>query len=249
MKTVLTAVVFLTRVPLAFDATADDVSRGARWFPLVGALLGVASAVIAYALTYVPQLPPMIGALIVVAMGTWWTGAIHLDGLADAADGLGGGQTPDEILRIMRDPRLGTFGVLALILVIGAKVGAIATLWERQVLIPVLISTATLSRWTPVVLGAWLPYARPDGGIGKAVVRQGDVSSVAVAGGITAGVAWWALGTGAFLQGALTLAVTCGVGRTARRRIGGVTGDIFGACVELTEAALLLSAVVVTEET
>jgi len=250
MKAMLTAAVFLTRVPIPLDdVIAEDVSRSARWFPLIGALLGVATAALALALTYIPQLPPTMAALVLVTTGAWVTGAIHLDGLADSADGFGGGRTPDDVLRIMRDPRLGSFGVLALIFVIATKIGAIATLWERNVLFPFLISVPALSRWTAVALGVWLSYARAEGGVGKAVVRRGDIRSLALASGIAVAVAWGALGAVALVQASIAVAVTLGIGTMARRRIGGVTGDVFGACIELTETALLVSGVVMTDRT
>jgi adenosylcobinamide-GDP ribazoletransferase len=246
MKSVLTAVLFLTRVPLPIVAEADDVNRAARWFPLIGALLGAVVAMLAAALARVPRLPPVIGAMLLLVFGACATGGIHLDGIADVADGFGGGRTREDVLRIMRDPRLGTFGVLALLFVIGLKVGAITTLWERHVLLPFLIATSTLARWTPVALGVWLPYARPEGGIGQAAIRPRDAAGLGVATATTACVAAFALGVGALLLGSLTVLITVAVGGTARRRIGGVTGDVFGACVELTEVALLNVAVLMT---
>lgn len=247
MKSILTAVVFLTRVPLPVVAAADDVGRAARWFPLVGALLGTVAAVTATGLAQAPRVPPVIGALVLVLLWAWVTGAIHLDGVADVADGFGGGRTSHDVLRIMRDPCLGSFGVLALIFVVGLKVGALTTLWERHVLSPFLIATPTMARWTPVALGVWLPYARPHGGIGQAAIRPRDLSGLAIATATTGCVAVLTLGFGSVWLWSITVLVTVAIGRAARRCIGGVTGDVFGACVELTEVALLIGAVLMTE--
>jgi adenosylcobinamide-GDP ribazoletransferase len=245
MKTVLAAVVFLTRIPLPVHVSADEVGRAARWFPLVGALLGGIAAAIAAALAELPRLPPVMGALALVSLGAWVTGAIHLDGLADTADGFGGGRTRDEVLRIMRDPVVGSFGVLALVLAITTKVAAIASLLERQVAPPFLVVAPTLSRWTVVVLGAWLPYARPEGGLGRPVTERhlGDVVwATAVAGVVTAA----AVGRYAVIPWAVAVLVSAVIGRIATRRIGGVTGDVFGASVELTETLVLAVGVLMT---
>jgi adenosylcobinamide-GDP ribazoletransferase len=248
MKSILTAVVFLTRVRFPIEAGADDVSRAARWFPLVGAVLGAVGAVIATVLAEAPRLPPAMGALLMVSLWVWVTGAIHADGVADVADGFGGGRTTEDVLRIMRDPRLGSFGVLALIFIVGLKVAALTTLWERHVLFPFLIATPAMARWTPVALGVWLPYARSDEGIGQAAVRRSDWAGLAVATATTASVAVLAVGFGSLVLGSVTVLVTVAMGKAARRRIGGLTGDVFGACVELTEVALLSSAVLMTAQ-
>jgi adenosylcobinamide-GDP ribazoletransferase len=246
MKALLVATAFLTRVPVRVDADARDVGHAARWFPLVGAALGGAGAVVARGLTDVPDFPAPLTALILVGLGAWITGAIHLDGLADTADGFGGGKTRDDVLRIMRDPRVGSFGALALILIVGIKVAAIAALLERRAAVSVLVVAPALSRWTVVVLAAWLPYARPEGGLGQAVTEPHDMRALFWATASAAVITGLAAGRSALVLGALAAAMTILVGRAAQRRIGGVTGDVFGAGVELTEAALLTGAVLMT---
>jgi adenosylcobinamide-GDP ribazoletransferase len=238
MKTVLAAVVFLTRFPLPVHVSADGIGRAARWFPLVGALLGGIAAAIAAASAELPRLPPVMGALALVSLGAWVTGAIHLDGLADTADGFGGGRTRDEVLRIMRDPVVGSFGVLAIVLATSTKVAAIASLLERQMAPPFLVVAATLSRWTVVVLGAWLPYARPEGGLGQPVTQL-QCADVLWATAVTGVVTVAAVGRDALIPFAVAVLVSAGIGRMAMRRIGGVTGDVFGASVELTETLVL----------
>jgi adenosylcobinamide-GDP ribazoletransferase len=247
MKSILVATVFLTRVPLPVAASADDVSRAARWFPLVGALLGGIVALMAVALTRVSRLPAPIGALLLVSLWAWLTGAIHLDGVADAADGFGG-RTPDDALRIMRDPRVGSFGVLALIFIVGLKAGAITTLWPRPALLAILITAPTMARWSAVALGVWLPYARSEGGVGQVAVRRRDLVGLAIATATAALVAVLTLGLAALAVASVTVSVTTAVGRVAHRRIGGVTGDVFGACVELVEVAVLIAAVLMTPQ-
>ena len=247
MRSILTAVTLLTRFPVPIRCDADEVGRAVRWFPLVGALLGAMVAATALGLAQAPRLPPVMGALLVVGLSGWATGAIHLDGLADTADGFGGGRTSEDGLRIMRDPRLGTFGVLALIFVVGLKIGALSALWERRALWRPLIASSVLGRWTPAALGMWLPYARVDGGVGRAATGPRDMEGLAVATGTTAIVSVLTVGIASLWLGGITLLITAAVGRAARRRIGGVTGDVFGAGIELTEAAVLAGAVFLTE--
>ena len=247
MNAFLVATAFLTRVPVHVVGTdARDVGRAAGWFPIVGAALGVTGAVIARALTGVPSLPAPLAALILVGLGAWVTGGIHLDGLADTADGFGGGRTRDGVLRIMRDPRIGSYGALTMILILGIKVGAIATLLERGIAGPILVVAPTLSRWTIVVLAAWLPYARVEGGLGQAVTLYHDTRSLLWAATSSAVIGAAAVQWNAFVFAMLAVVTAILVGRAARRRIGGVTGDVFGASVELTEAVVFTSAVLMT---
>jgi adenosylcobinamide-GDP ribazoletransferase len=245
MKALLVAAAFLTRVPVRVDADARDVGHAARWFPLVGAALGGAGAAVAHGLTEVLTFPAPLTALMLVALGAWVTGAIHLDGLADTADGFGGGKTRDDVLRIMRDPTVGSFGALALILIVGMKVAAIAALLERRAAVSALVVAPALSRWTVVMLAAWLPYARHDGGLGQAVTEHHPRQALLWATASAAVVAAIAAGRSALVFGVLAAAITILVGGVARRRIGGVTGDVFGASVELTEATVLIGAVLV----
>jgi cobalamin 5'-phosphate synthase/cobalamin synthase len=246
VKGLFVATGFLTRVPVPLVAGALDVGRAARWFPLIGAALGGAAALIAWTLHEAIGLPPALTAILVVGLGAWVTGAIHLDGLADTADGFGGGHTRDDVLRIMRDPVIGSYGAVGLVLIVATKVAALATLLERDAALPFLVAAPAMSRWTVVALGAWLPYARAEGGLGLAVTRASDVTGLVIASAITAAIALAALRTAAVLPWAAAALVTLMLGRAARRRIGGITGDVFGAGVELAETAVLVSGVLLT---
>lgn len=240
------ATAFLTRVPVPLVADAVDVGRAALWFPLIGGALGGAGALGAWGLHDLIGMPPALSAMLLVGMGAWVTGAIHLDGLADTADGFGGGRTRDGVLRIMRDPVIGSYGAIALVLVITTKVAALATLLERDAALTFLVAAPALSRWTIVALAAWLPYARPEGGLGQAVTRGRNMTGLLVATAITAVIAIAALRTDALLPWTLAVLMMVTIGRAARRRIGGVTGDVFGASVELTETSVLVGAVLLT---
>jgi adenosylcobinamide-GDP ribazoletransferase len=246
VRNLLVATAFLTRVPVPIVADAADVGRAARWFPLIGGVLGGANAVVAWTMTAIVDVPAAVTATLVVGLAAWVTGAIHLDGLADTVDGFGGGHTRDEALRIMRDPLIGSYGATALIVVIGVKVTTIAALLDRAGGLAFVVAAPALSRWTIAALAAALPYARTEGGLGRAVTRERDTAGLFVATLVAALVALGALGADALIAWASAALAAVWIGRAARRRIGGVTGDVFGASVELAEASVLVCGVLVT---
>lgn len=246
MTGILVATAFLTRVPVPLVVRAEDVGRAVRWFPLVGGAIGGATALVAWAMHDVIGVPPALSAILLVSLGAWITGALHLDGLADMADGFGGGQNRDDVLRIMRDPTIGSYGAVTLVAVIMMKVTALATLLDRDAAFPFLVAAPSMSRWTIVALGTWLPYARAEGGLGEAVTRAGDTTGLLVATAITAAIAFAVLRTAAVLPWGFATVAMAALGRTTRRRIGGVTGDVFGASVELAETMVLVGGVLLT---
>jgi adenosylcobinamide-GDP ribazoletransferase len=248
VRALLVATAFLTRVPIPVTARAVDVAGAVRWFPLVGAILGAAGALIAWVLTELIGLPAALAAISVIGLEAWVTGAIHLDGLADTADGFGGGKRREDVLSIMRDPRIGSYGAVAVVIVIGMKVTALAALLDRGEL-SFIVAAPALSRWTISALAAWLPYARADGGLGKAVVCGRTTSSL-----VTATVITTVIAVAALRMEALFVWVTAGltvtwIARAAQRRLDGVTGDVFGASVELTETSVLVCGVWLTGRT
>ena len=110
------AVAFLTRIPIRRAFSTEQVARAAAWFPLVGGLLGLVYGAVWFGATRV--VPPYVAAILVLACEALLTGALHFDGLADMADGFGGGRTRDDVLRIMRDHAIGTYGATALVLLL-----------------------------------------------------------------------------------------------------------------------------------
>ncbi|SIO28589.1 cobalamin-5'-phosphate synthase [Rhodovulum sp. ES.010] len=239
----LLAVQFLTRVPVpAADIfTPERMSRAVRYFPLVGLALGaVLGAVLALGSAV---FPPVVAALLAVALGVRLTGALHEDGLADLADGLGGADTRERALEIMRDSRIGSYGTLALGLVMALKVAALAHMgvavgaWA-------LVAAHGLSRVASLILMLRLPYAREEGkagfaspgaGRGPALIAAGTVVLALLAVAATAGA-------GAAVSAAIaTAAVTAWMGTMLVRRLAGHTGDALGAVQQLSETAVLLA--------
>jgi adenosylcobinamide-GDP ribazoletransferase len=236
MKRFLTALGFLTTIPGPFHASLgiEDLGRAAVWFPLVGTLLGGLVALIQIGLSRLFSL--QVSAVLSVAAWVYLTGGLHLDGLADSYDGLLNSSTPERRLEIMKDPRLGTFGAVGLILTIALKISALTVLAINfnWLVIPLAASTA---RWL-LLWSAYQPAARP-GGVG-AVFKQGikrlDIVLAAIIPlGLMILCGW--RGLVSLLLGCLT---AVGIYRIARVRLGGITGDILGFMVETVEAVILL---------
>jgi adenosylcobinamide-GDP ribazoletransferase len=236
------AVTFLTRIPLRRGPVLDaaDVARGAVLFPVVGAAVGAAGGGAA-ALAH-PQLPALAAAAIAIGIEFVLTGGLHLDALADTADAAGA-PTRERALEIMRDPRIGSFGAVALVVDLLARAAAIAALLAAGGALSALVVAGALGRATALPLAAGLPYARASGGPGSVLTgRVGWVSALA------AGVL--ALGAALSLRGVDGLAATGAAVATAallavlfRRWLGGVTGDTLGAVTELSGTVVLLTLV------
>ncbi len=229
----------LTRLPVRVDAEAA-MARGARaaWaWPLVGLLLGGLAAGAGYGAALFWS-SPFIGAIIAAGLMTVLTGAMHEDGLADCADGFFGSHDRERRLAIMKDSQIGTFGVMALGLVMLLKIAALSLLLAEDGLPLALIAAAMLSR-AGMVLLMRLPNARADG-LSRAVgTPPGSTAglAVAIAGlGALLCLGWPALG--AFAVAVLAVSACAAI---ARSKIGGQTGDVLGASQQIGEVAVLLT--------
>jgi adenosylcobinamide-GDP ribazoletransferase len=225
------ALAFLTRLPAGGGRLSP---RAALWFPVVGAALGALVGGAAVGLADV--LPPLLAGALAVALELAITGALHVDGLADSADGLGG-RDRERALAIMRDHALGAYGGSALVLDLLAKAVALGALAERGDVLPVIAAFA-VSRAAPLPLAAALPYARAGEGTGRALAD--GLRPATAAAGVAVGVAV-AVAGGAYAAIAAAVVVTSGVWWLARRRLGGVTGDVMGAAIELTATVALVA--------
>jgi adenosylcobinamide-GDP ribazoletransferase len=235
------ALAFLTRLPAAPVPTVQGTSLGASvvMFPVVGALIGLLGG-LAYALAFWLGLPPPLAAVVALGTTIWLTGALHEDGLADAADGFGGGRTPDDKLRIMRDPRIGSYGALALILGLLARAGALAALAAPSTVAAALIAAGAVSRAALPPVMATLPKARADG-LGASAGRPHPLRAAAavLVAVLIAVVLLGKAAAPALLAGAGAALL---VAWLAQRQIGGQTGDVLGAIQQLTEIGVLLGA-------
>lgn len=238
LRAALAAVTFLTIVPVGrgVELDADDVGRAGPLFPLVGAAIGAVMGATAWELA--KYVDATVAAAVAVAVGAVVTGALHLDALADTADGLGG-RTREDALRIMREHHLGAYGVVALVLDLLIKTAAVASLAARHSPVGALIAAGALSRAVPTPLAAALPYAQPSPGSGGAIGQRTSVGRALVAILLALAVAGLAL-HGNALPAVAAAAVVVLLAAAFSRRLGGITGDVLGAACETCETAVLV---------
>jgi adenosylcobinamide-GDP ribazoletransferase len=231
------SLIFLTRLPLRVDEPPS--LAGAMWsFPLVGAVIGAVIGLL-YAAGHA-LLPASAAALLAIAGGLWLTGALHEDGLADCADGFGGGRDREAKLRIMKDSAVGSYGALALIVTTLLRAAALTELERPRAVMMALIASHAVSRaLLPLVMMA-LPPASPTGVAASAGATSASVGAVAI---------FLAVLILALTQPhpAAVAALCCaglaagGFAILALRQIGGYSGDVLGATQQLAEIAALLA--------
>jgi adenosylcobinamide-GDP ribazoletransferase len=246
LRGVRAAFVYFSRLPVGgFPYAAGDWHWAPAHLPLVGVAVGGAGAG-AFALGTRLALPPLVTASVVLGLSLWLTGALHEDGLADAADGLGGApHDRARALAIMKDSRIGSYGACALGLSLLLRAGAIAALGSGQWF--ALVYVHTWARIGPVWLLLVEPYVneRPDAKCqGLFATRPVHLAAALAWGSLAAAVAIAAgwLPWPAAVAGALApLAVSAALGRFFHRRLGGVTGDLLGMAEQAAEAACWLA--------
>jgi adenosylcobinamide-GDP ribazoletransferase len=237
MKPLVAAFAFLTRLPVWRGPLLDvELGRSVSFFPLVGLVLGFALTGMTAALA--GSLAPWLVAVLLATLLAALTGGLHLDGLADVFDALGGG-CGDRVrmLEIMRDSRIGAHGATALVLALIAKVAALAQVAEHHDLLA-LLAFPTVARWLAAVLVVLFPYARAEG-LGRAFNGEAGRIQVGAATAIAA-VTLIVLGPALILPAVGTAAVVLAFGFWLYRRLGGLTGDVYGAAIELGEVVMLI---------
>lgn len=231
------ALEFLTIIPSLRRKVSGqvEIGRSLVYFPLVGLLLGLIILGLDFVLRLVLPLP-VVGAILIGAMAVV-TGAIHLDGFMDTCDGLGG-HSPERRLEIMKDSRVGAFGVVGIVILLLMKYGALVSL-TPGLRVGALVAMPVLGRWAMVFGVTGYPYARPEG-LGKAFVQQASwprfwVATVLALIIVVVFGRWIGLvtfmGVGLVVWGAATL---------MKRKFTGLTGDSYGALCELSEAMSLV---------
>jgi adenosylcobinamide-GDP ribazoletransferase len=233
------AFMLLTRLPMGWLATSTPGRMAdAMWaFPLVGTVVGAIGGAIFWVCARL-GMPPAVAAVWTLASMLLVTGALHEDGLADTADGLGGGRSRERKLAIMRDSRIGTFGGLALVLSLAARGTALAALAQPARVAVALIVASTLGRGAIGVLLLTSAPARPDGL--AAELRTSRFGRTALAPGFAAVLAFALLPFGVALGVTIAALVSALViAWMAHRQLGGYTGDVLGAAVVVTECAVL----------
>lgn len=244
------ALQFFTRVPVPgwVGFHPDWLQQSARYFPLVGAVVGAWSALVLLLAQWVLPAPVAVG--LAMAASVWLTGGFHEDGLADTCDGLGGAVSREKALTIMKDSRIGSYGALGLILVLGLKAAVLVGLVEIDPMLAVLglVWAHVASRAAPVWLMHALPYAGDaEHAKAKPLATQISGPGLSVALGVaalaTALGAWWRPDDVPLLLGAMltSVAVTLRFQSVLERRLGGYTGDTLGATQQIVELGALLA--------
>lgn len=236
----LLALEFLTVLRLRRAPAADVVAiaRSQALFPLVGLGLGLLLVGLDAGLSRV--LPPAAAAALLVVALIILTGGLHLDGVADTCDGLFGAYDRQRRLEIMRDSRVGSYGALGIAAILLLKWAAILSLaWPLRR--DALLLAPALGRWAMVAVIAAFPYARPQG-LGKAMHQEARPYPLLLAGATALGASALLLGMWGPLAWAFVAAFGSLLALYAHRRLGGLTGDVYGAICELSETAFLLLA-------
>ncbi len=234
----LLAVAFLTRVPVGATHDPQGFAQSFRYYPLIGALIGAAVAMVWMVTSLF--LPSSLAAGLAVACGILITGALHEDGLADTADGIGATSDRKQALKIMRDSRIGTFGAVSLIISIGLRWMALSSLTFHGGLAALVIAHA-VSRSAIIPAIVIFPNAREDGLAATIAGRLGTIDLLVA--GILAGAICFLLAgvTGAVL---LAIGLTAGViaASICAIKLGGYTGDTLGATQQLSEITVMIAA-------
>lgn len=228
---------FLTRIKVVrqIEWTAEGFGRSVKYFPMVGAIVGLILAVLSYALANI--LPPHVLAATLVVVGILLTGGLHCDGLMDTCDGIFSGRSRERMLEIMKDSRVGANGVIAFVLILLIKWSLILDL-SPTIRTQALALMPMLGRFAMVIGITRFPYARPDG-IGKAFALYAGKKSLLVA-ALIAIMMVIPFGPSAYLSLLTVTVFTMFFATYITKIIGGLTGDVYGAITELSELVVLL---------
>jgi adenosylcobinamide-GDP ribazoletransferase len=233
---IVAAFQFLTQIPMpsiAFEA--DSLSRATKFFPLVGLVVGSGAVLLQKLLMFHVSRP--LVALIVLLYLVLITGCLHEDGLADTADGFGGGRTRDQILAILKDSRIGSYGATALVLSLMARYLLLASL-PLEHFAGYVISSHVLCRWSSLPLSYFLPPAREQDSQGARIAKLTSLASLIFGSVFSVAVVAFALRRSAVAPVSVVILIVALSGWLYGKKLGGVTGDCFGATNQLTEIAV-----------
>ena len=234
MQTLLLALSFLTTLPVPqVEFRPGALGESARWFPAVGLLVGVLLSTFHLSLFYL--FSPMLSAALTVTLWAVLTGGLHLDGLADCCDGLLAAVSPERRLEIMKDPRIGAFGAIGIALFLMLKVTSLSSVTNPMA---ALLLAPTVARWT-LLLVTRQPMVRP-GGLGDEFGKNISLGTISVAGLLPLALLIQFAGWQSLLAICVAIVATFALIRFAQRRLGGVTGDVFGLVAEMSELVVLL---------
>ena len=248
-----TALSFLTTIPRPFrgEAGADEIGRSLIWFPVVGLVIGLILAGLNWLLGLFLPAAVVYGLLLVALVII--TGGLHLDGFADTCDGIAGHKTVEERLRIMRDSRVGAFGVIGVFLLLLIKYVSLDSI-PGNLMTTALVLMPVVSRWAMVYAITAYPYARPSG-LGQAFKHGATgmrfIIATIITVVVTLGVTYWANITYFYLATAAIMlcvwVVTFCLAAWLKRKLGGLSGDSYGAVNEVAEVIVLIIIVMLAQ--
>ena len=238
MNSFLVGLQFLTRIRIVRQTvwTAEDFGRSTRFFPLVGLVLGICYALAAWILVSVLGMRALTAALLLI-LPLLLTGGLHADGLMDTADGVFSGRERERKLEIMKDSRVGSFGVVAFVLLMFLQFALLLDM-SPPLLVPVFFVMPIIGRMAMVLAVSCFPYARADG-MGKTFADMADRRTVAIA-AVTTSVLVIPIGLLATLALVIGIVFSLLFCRWMTAILGGVTGDVYGAATVLTETIVLV---------
>jgi len=239
----LIAVMFLTRLPVLRLVKYDleHLSKSTVYFPLVGAIVGSVGALTLWIASL--KFPSTLAVLISMAATILLTSAFHEDGLADSADGFGGGYTKERILEIMKDSRIGTYGAIALWLFLTAKLLLLSEIFKQDnsLTLSTLVVAHLLGRYSSLPLIFTLDYARNEATSSKPFAEKASAKCLVVASLYTLCLSMLLLEWRAFWAISAVLFMTLLSGIYFKKRIGGITGDALGAANQLSELCVYMA--------
>jgi adenosylcobinamide-GDP ribazoletransferase len=240
LRELLAAVQFLTRFPVpAYRFEPRMILGSAKLYPIVGALVGLGAMALHWVL--VAHLPASVVAGVILVYFGMLTGGMHEDGLADAFDGLGAGGDRKRMLDIMRDSRIGSFGALAILFSVLLRWTLLATM-DPSKFASYVLAAQVLCRWTALPLAAFMPSARTDG-LGEKLARKVSIPALVLGSVLAIGIVGFSLRTRMLAPIVAVAAVTVISGLVYRAKLGGITGDCFGASNQMAEIAVYMCAV------
>jgi adenosylcobinamide-GDP ribazoletransferase len=236
VEELLVAFQFLTRLPVSrISHQSDSLSRSTKFFPLIGLVVGLGASVLQHLLA--PHLNRALVALLILIYLVLITGGLHEDGLADTVDAFGGGWNREQILTILRDSRIGTFGALALVLSVLARFLLLSILPVNR-FTAFVVSAHVLCRWTTLPLSCFLRPARENDGQGARVAQKISPVSFLLGTMLSFAIVFYLMRSEFWIPVLVAFVIAALSGLYYFRRIGGITGDCFGATNQITEIAV-----------
>jgi len=236
VEELLVAFQFLTRLPISrIPYQPDCLSRSAKFFPVVGLIIGFGASLLQHILT--PHVDRALVAWLVLTFLVLITGGLHEDALADTADAFGGGWNGEQVITILRDSRIGSFGALALVLSVLARFLLLSILPVNR-FTALVVSAHVLCRWTTLPMSYFLQPARESAGQGARIAQKVSPISLLIGTLLSFAIVLYLMRSEFWIPIVAALVITALSGLYYFRRIGGVTGDCFGATNQLTEIAV-----------